>query len=376
MNEDLVEMLIKAIDRDNSVGSLFSEEDEDYDAWADEVELVPSNPVRVDDDGRYDWGEINWSKIAEVNRAVLTEKSKDLTCLNYLAMSMFQTEGYSGLCAVLKGYATLVEEFGKYLYPQNYDARGNAIHWLNNTLSQAINSADKVPAVGEKEVVRACHEQAQRLGTAITNVFVQDGLIGGEGGSVNGLVDALREREEAIPTETEKTETDSTEPVDEDATKPEDTTVSGVASEALSLAETDFSNRDAYEEAVRLLNETKIHEAFRKLSDRVIAASRSRLLQMICELDLAKLCLKANRFLMASVLLEGLQKENVSFKLGELLPDLSAEIIKWHWDCTQAMKEQKINPDKTLTEKCEQLCKLNINKALEFDRTYSKPEVS
>ncbi len=123
------DLLLTPIKGDNPAGEACNYEDE-YEA----IELEVSKLSAID------LVEVNWELVADNCQKLLQEKTKDLQLGCYLAVSLFQVQGYAGLNEGVQLVDQLQNSFWHDLYPPLKRMRGRAaaINWLNTQLVKML----------------------------------------------------------------------------------------------------------------------------------------------------------------------------------------------------------------------------------------------
>ena len=60
---------------------------------------------------------VEWKVVVELATEILTGKSKDLLVMTYLALGLFETEGYAGLAAAFETYREFLRNFWEGCFP-------------------------------------------------------------------------------------------------------------------------------------------------------------------------------------------------------------------------------------------------------------------
>ena len=128
------DVLLTPINGENPAGEACNYEDE-YEAIEHEVAKLSAIELE----------EVNWELVADNCQELLQEKTKDLQLCCYLAVSLFQVQGYAGLNEGVQLVDQMQNSFWHDLYPPLKRMRGRAaaINWLNTQLVKMLQ--DKPP---------------------------------------------------------------------------------------------------------------------------------------------------------------------------------------------------------------------------------------
>lgn len=131
---------------------------------------------------------VDWPAVVALARNLLERKSKDLLVACYLALGLFQTDGYRGLARGLACIEAMVQAFWPSLFPElkRMRARTNALTWLSER--GGALAAQRAPGGDESEFVAACDEALARLLSALGS------LAGADAPGLPDLRRALKER--------------------------------------------------------------------------------------------------------------------------------------------------------------------------------------
>lgn len=146
------DILLTPIKGDNPAGEACNYEDE-YEAI--ELEVSKLSAIELE--------EVNWELIADNCQLLLQEKTKDLQLSSYLAVSLFQVQGYAGLNEGLQLVDQLQNSFWHDLYPPLKRMRGRAaaINWLNTQLVKMLQ---------EKAAAKKDAEQLEEIYTTLESI--------------------------------------------------------------------------------------------------------------------------------------------------------------------------------------------------------------
>ena len=94
----------------------------EYEEMQEEIEKLSSPSSQ---------GAMDWNKVLQLSKIILTEKSKNILAASYLCVALLQTKGPAGLAPGLSMYRGLIENFWDTLFPpkKRKKARFNAIDW-------------------------------------------------------------------------------------------------------------------------------------------------------------------------------------------------------------------------------------------------------
>ncbi len=146
------DLLLTPIKGDNPAGDACNYEDE-YEAI--ELEVSKLSAIELE--------EVNWELVADNCQLLLQEKTKDLQLSCYLAVSLFQVQGYAGLNEGVQLVDQLQNSFWHDLYPPLKRMRGRAaaINWLNTQLVKMLQ---------EKVAVNNDAEQLEEIYTTLESI--------------------------------------------------------------------------------------------------------------------------------------------------------------------------------------------------------------
>ncbi len=120
---------------------------------------------------------VDWRKVVELGTQILREKSKDLMVASYLALGLFETEGYAGLHAALQMYRDLVKTFWEKCHPglKPPQARASAVQYLADKVVALTELKDgraaRHPEAAEKKAVHDCAAAVIQLDEALNAAF-------------------------------------------------------------------------------------------------------------------------------------------------------------------------------------------------------------
>lgn len=91
-------------------------------------------------------GKVSWERVEELAVRVLSETSKDLYTLSYLAAALLQRHGFAGLADALALLRHWMETDWEHLYPRRPDrSRGFAFGWLVERVTPYISARQPTP---------------------------------------------------------------------------------------------------------------------------------------------------------------------------------------------------------------------------------------
>lgn len=119
---------------------------------------------------------IDWARVVELSSTILKSKSKDLLVATYLALGLFETQGFKGLAVGIDAYRELVGKFWEACFPRPKPPQGriNAIQYLAEKVMAAIDpqsGAKRSPAGPEKEGVHKSADAAIALDAALQTAY-------------------------------------------------------------------------------------------------------------------------------------------------------------------------------------------------------------
>jgi len=202
------ELLLTPIKGENPAGEACNYEDE-YEA----IELEVSKLSAIDLE------EVNWELVADNCQELLQKKTKDLQLGCYLAVSLFQVQGYAGLNEGVQLVDQLQNSFWHDLYPPLKRMRGRAaaINWLNTQLVKMLQ--DKPPGKNEAGQLEEMYITLESINQFATEYIDQNTPNLSE---LLRLVNGYRSQVQSTPeaTDQQKNETDlSTEQASNSTTK-------------------------------------------------------------------------------------------------------------------------------------------------------------
>jgi len=104
--------------------------------------------------------DVDWRKVAELSRAILAEKGKDLLVAAYYAAAEYQQKGYAGLLEGLTVCDDMCRTFWEDLQPKKKRARarGTAVQWVADRVGPEVEKASP-PGPSDKEALEGCVEK-------------------------------------------------------------------------------------------------------------------------------------------------------------------------------------------------------------------------
>lgn len=178
----LLEEVLGSITDANPVGEDISYDD-DFLALKDEVDQLSSvSPEGVD-----------FNRIVESCRMILSRKAKDLRVATYLAMALSRVDGYNGVLEGLLAQKLLVERFWEPMYPpvRRMRARQNALQFAAERLSDLMPSL--TPRADDRESIERSLEAVKEL-QAFTTEKMED-----QAPILSGLKRALEDAQRKLP---------------------------------------------------------------------------------------------------------------------------------------------------------------------------------
>ncbi|RPH37392.1 MAG: hypothetical protein EHM91_15105, partial [Planctomycetota bacterium] len=172
---------------------------------------------------------LKWNDVIEACTTILTSKSKDLLVASYLAMGLFQKNGYTGLATGLKIVVDLQNTFWDGLFPEKsrLRARAAALQWMSERISPAI--AEKSAASkSSRDPLTACEAVIEELGKIAGEKYGESPPDFGE------LARCIREKISSIPADKPPEEA-----------KPESPSSSGGGSSGMAVQAADVSSPEA-----------------------------------------------------------------------------------------------------------------------------------
>ncbi len=107
----------------------------DYEALSQEIEKL-SSPTAS--------GGVDWNKVAELSKKILSEQSKDLLVACYLSVAMLHTQKLKGLALGVSIIKDMLENFWDNMFPPKKRIRGrvNAIVWWKERLEASLSNIE------------------------------------------------------------------------------------------------------------------------------------------------------------------------------------------------------------------------------------------
>jgi type VI secretion system ImpA/VasJ family protein len=184
---------------DVTEGDIIPEQEEvvSEDALLSDVERLGTDPIRPDapsgDNVRYNpsfeeldseiqklsalsGGIVNWQKVIDLSKDILSKESKDLLIASFLCVGLFHVKGYTGLKEGIVCYQGLLKNFWDTLFPplkkKKAKARVSAVMWLSEQMAKYAQQ--KEPETGERQVLTACVEAIDALHEVLYEKFPDD----------------------------------------------------------------------------------------------------------------------------------------------------------------------------------------------------------
>jgi hypothetical protein len=344
-NENFVELLTQPISDDTPVGVELNANDPDFFYVLQEVKK-DSNPTY----------EVNWKKIVGSCETLLKEKSKDLRLAIYLCRGKFQEGEYSELSDGLAICLKLMENLGDAIYPKDTEIRIKNLKWLSESVQRNV----KPPTNPDEAVfVDNCIDFCNKINTFVEENFREPNVLSGLRSEIAGVKAKLDSTNKSTPSETTADKAVSPE---EDS----DTEVGGAEEQAndKSLVGTDYL--DVIDKANSLFGAGKNQEALDLLGKGFVSTDHPRQ-KWILKFNLAKLCVKSNRLLLADTLLKTLKTQIETFKSWE--PDLYSDFLIEEFELQPLVSSSEFNQTKNkYGAHYTSLCESNLIKALSRDR--------
>lgn len=106
---------------------------------------------------------VDWKRVVDGGRTVLSERSKDLLAASYVCLGLFHTEGVQGLAAGLACLHDMTARYWDTLYPDAKRAqkRIDVLDWLREKLESSVSR--RSPSPQDREALPVCEELAQTL---------------------------------------------------------------------------------------------------------------------------------------------------------------------------------------------------------------------
>jgi len=114
----------------------------------------------------------NWELVSKNSETILKEKSKHLLVIVYWSIAETQLNQFSGFFTSMKVINTLIEKFGKDLYPKKEKGKKNAFeYWIKNT--RALLRIHKPVNISENQKEQMKNEVDQ-LKKLLNDIFTKD----------------------------------------------------------------------------------------------------------------------------------------------------------------------------------------------------------
>lgn len=121
--------------------------------------------------------EVEWRVVTELATDILRSKSKDLLVMTYLALGLFETQGYAGLAAAFQAYCQLLKTYWEQCFPKVKPPQGryNAIQYLADRLLPLVElkagRAARHPGASEREAVEQCAAAVAQFDEVVRAAF-------------------------------------------------------------------------------------------------------------------------------------------------------------------------------------------------------------
>jgi len=181
MSTDLIKQISEPISADNPAGVQL-EEDPDYDKISTEIQKI----------GSLYGGTVDWSEVVRAGTVILTQKSKDLTVANWLAMGLFYKQDYAGLSAGLEICVNLIDKFWETMFPPLKRIRGRSapFAWFATRMTPIVT--EKTPGNNEAEAVQSAAKNIEKLVQLIDEKFGDNSPTRGDSPNLLDLRKALQ----------------------------------------------------------------------------------------------------------------------------------------------------------------------------------------
>jgi type VI secretion system protein VasJ len=105
---------------------------------------------------------VNWEGVVRAAVAISSARSKDLLVAAYLAVALYETEGFPGLAVGLHVLGDFVDTFWETCFPELKRMRGRAaaFEWMNERCARAIERSRRKPSI---ESINECVERVNQL---------------------------------------------------------------------------------------------------------------------------------------------------------------------------------------------------------------------
>jgi type VI secretion system protein VasJ len=134
---------------------------------------------------------VNWELVVRAATSISTSQSKDLLVAAYLALALYEIEGFAGLAVGLHILGDYVDQFWETCFPEIKRLRGRAaaFEWLSERGARAIERARKKPTV---ESINECVERVTAIDDKTGSLLDMPPLLG-------DLRRALEEAQSSLP---------------------------------------------------------------------------------------------------------------------------------------------------------------------------------
>ena len=140
-------------------------------------EVFETLQAQLDKIGSLTGEEPDWGEVVSLSTDILKSKSKDLLVITYLAVGLFEKDGYAALAAAFDAYKEFINSFWEKCFPKVKPPQGrlNAVQYLADRVHPAITlkggKCRKQPSAAEKEAVHQCAEKAGEFSEAVDKAF-------------------------------------------------------------------------------------------------------------------------------------------------------------------------------------------------------------
>jgi type VI secretion system protein VasJ len=163
--EDIAKLGTAAIPGDSPAGAAarYDPEFEELQAEIEKIESVAAVPVK-------------WTQVTSLSSSILAGKSKDLLASAYLALGLFQVDGYPGLAAGLAVFRDLLATYWDTLFPPIAKMRGRegAVRWLDERLAKALSST-QTPSESDREPLKSSSAVLDEIASLLRAKFPDGG---------------------------------------------------------------------------------------------------------------------------------------------------------------------------------------------------------
>lgn len=135
---------------------------------------------------------VQWGSVVSLGTTLLSTKTKDLLIASYVSTALVAEEGYAGLAAGLAFYKDFLTTFWEKLFPEKLRARENAVKWFDERAAKMIADMPS-PGEGDREVLTACSNALEALGTVLGEKFTEQPI------GLSELGEKVQEKVASIP---------------------------------------------------------------------------------------------------------------------------------------------------------------------------------